>query len=152
MKKTTQWKQTYLLTYLFGWNRLQMILVLCFSAERIYACEMYLLPAACFSLSSSRLSTREGASTNYRGMQPWTPSHWEACLLSSSMVTSFGEISAGVYNYHELRGNGSLSLILQGLCILPPFTVSYPKSVSLWRHLLLANPNGHWQYKPNPSS
>lgn len=45
MKKTIR-KQTYLLTYLFGWNRLQIILVLRFSAERIYPLETHYLPVA----------------------------------------------------------------------------------------------------------
>lgn len=64
MTKTIQGKQTYLLTSLFGWNRWQIILVLCFSAERMCAFETHYLPPA--SLQSP--PENQEATNNYREM------------------------------------------------------------------------------------
>lgn len=149
MKKTIQWKQTYLLTYLFRWNRLQIILVLCSSAEQ--TCFWSALPATCFSRVSSRISTREAAITDYREMQTLPPCHCEASLLLSSVAASLGETSAEACNYHEPTGNGSLSR--------PPVPVHITSLYSghwnqfpCWCHLLPSNPKGHWQCKPTSFS
>ena len=119
MKKTIQRKQTYL----FGWNRLEIILVpVLFSGTDICICNA--LPATCFSPVSSRISTQAAATTNYREMQTLTPCHWEARFLSSSTVTCLGEIGVEVRNYHEPRGSGSLPLSPA------PCTVSHWNAIS----------------------
>lgn len=76
MKKTVPWKQTYL----FGWNRLQVILALCFAMKWIYRF-WKALPASCYSAIASRKSTHEK-----KLLTAWTLSYWSPWVLAYRMV------------------------------------------------------------------
>lgn len=90
MKETIQWEQTYLLTYLSEWNRLQIILVLCFSAEWIYAFETHCLPPASL-LSSQENQPQKRETTNFGEMQTLKHAVTEnPAFLPSRMVTALG--------------------------------------------------------------
>lgn len=128
MKKTIQWKQTYLLTYLFGWNRLQIIL--CFSAQiisvlfsRTDISFWNALPAAGFSAVSLRKSTQEAANTNYRETQTQHFTSEHPALLSS-MLSSLGATQRCLLLINPGEGGGFL-YFYRTLCISAPLAMSH---------------------------
>lgn len=135
MKKTIQWKQTYLLAYLLGWNRLQIILVLCWN--RTDVCFWNALPATCFSRKSTQEKTTDSGETQ------------------TSSGHSFGEVAAEVRTDHDPGWGGlPVSTALGPLSQHSQWATSILKGQQfLYQcHFLPPKPNGHEQYKPTPLS